>query len=544
MIFGLASVLAVGLVLYFSRGRSFALDEWKWLVERRNWSASSLLDPDNGHLLVLPLLVYKTTAEIFGATSHLPYSLLSAALQVLCPLLLYLLARPRLGPLGALFPAVLLLFLGSGWEVMMSPATLGNQLGLCAGLGMLLCLRRGDRPGDLAATGLLAASLASFSVGIAFAAGALVETALGPERRRRIWIALGPLALYAAWWVWARKFGQSELTADGVGSVIHGVFDQLSAALAALTGLFGNPGSPDDQNLIAALRMDLAAPLVFVLAATVLLRLIRGPRPTARLWGVLTILGVYLVLVAAVLSDIRVPNASRYAYMAAVLILLVLVELAAGLRLPRWSGWLAAAVLVVALVPNVAQIRAAGLWFRQESDYNRAELAALEAARGTVTPGFVPEAGLTTFLPHDDMHFTAEQYFAANADFGSPAFSPSALANSEDAYREQADWVSARALRLELRPAGKSGSRPRRGCTRTGANPERARAVRLPPGAGLQLQAKTEARFEVRLARFGPAPTVQLQRRGDSSLKIPADRSGVPWRAWVTASAPALACRT
>lgn len=543
MILALSSVLAVGLTLYFSRGRGFALDEWSWLVEDRSWSASTLLDPDNGHLIVLPLIVYKTTAEVFGARTHLPYSLLMAAFQVLVPILLYLIGRPRLGPVGALFPAVLILFLGSGWEVMMSPAAVNNQVGLCAGLGMLLCLQRGDGRGDLAAAGLLGVSLASFSVGIAFAAGALVETALGPERRRRIWIALGPLALYAAWWIWAQKFGQSEVTNDTLGSIAHGIFDQLSAALAALTGLFGNPGSPDGQNLIPALRMNLAAPLVFVLAAAVGLRLVLGPRPNSRLWGVLAILAVYLVLVSAVLSDVRVPNASRYAYMASVLILLVVVELAAGVSLPRWSGWVAAAVLVVSLVPNIAQIRAAGIWFRQESEYNRAELAALEAARGAVAQGFVPEAGLTTFLPHNDMHFTAAQYFAATRDFGSPALTPSALASSDEAYREQADWLSAKALRLALRPAGGSGPKPERSCEQVRPD-SNGPVLRLSPGAGLLLRTRTGARFEVRLARFASNPIVTLHGRGNASLRIPRDRSSVPWRARVAASAPALACRT
>ena len=41
----------------------------------------------------------------------------------------------------------------------------------------------------------------------------------------------------------------------------------------------------------------------------------------------------------------------------------------------------------------MAEIRTAGSFFEQESEYNRAELGALELARPVVDPNFVPETG-------------------------------------------------------------------------------------------------------------------------------------------------------
>jgi hypothetical protein len=507
------------------------------------------------------MAAYKLLADVFGARSHLPFSLLSAASQVLIPVLLYLLARPRLGPLGALAPALIVLFLGSGWEVMMSPAAMNNQFGICFGLGALLCLSRGDRTGDLAAAALLTACLASYSIGIAFAAGALVETALGRDARRRVWIALVPIALYAAWWVWAHKFGGTEVTTYALGSIFNGIFDELSSGLAAITGLFRQSGSPDVFNAIALLRIDRAVPLVFLLVAVVALRLARGPRPSPRVWGVLATLAVYLLLVGAVISDARPVNASRYAYMAAVLILLVLVTLSDGVRLPRWWGWAAAGVVAVSLVGNVAGMRTAGTFFRVESNYNRAELAALEAARGTVAPGFVPETGWTTQLPHEDLHFTAAEYFAAIDEFGSPALSQVQLAGAGEAEREQADQVSARAVRAELRPGPSAGprlgpppevalasggvARTRGNCVsfRPGPAGTPVLQLRLRRGQGLRLRTAPETELNVSLARFASAPTASLPPlRGSAALEIPTDRSAVPWVASIPATSPLLAC--
>jgi hypothetical protein len=562
LLLGLGSLLAVGLTLYFSRGRTFALDEWKYLVERRVWSWDSLMVPDNGHLMAIPMAVYKLLADVFGATSHLPFSLVTALVaQVVIPVLLYLFARPSLGPLGALIPAILIAFLGSGWEVMMSPAGFNNQFGLAFGLGAMLSLRRGDRAGDLGAAALLAASLFSYSIGIAFAAGVLVETALGRNARRRVWIALVPAALYGVWWVWARKYGGTDVTGYAVGSIFNGVFDEIAAGLAAITGLFRQSGSPDVATAIVEVRTDRAAPLVFLLVAAIVLRLMRGPRPSPRVWGVLVIFSVYLLLVGSVLAAGRPPDASRYAYMAAVLILLVLVALSEGIRLPSWWGWAAAAVLAISLVANIAGMRTAGTFFRAESDYNRAELAALEAARGTVSPDFVPETGFATLLPHEDLHFTAAEYFAAIDQFGSPALPQDQLPAAGEAARELADQVSARAVDIRLHPTSSvppPGAPPPQvaqatggvvhgggGCvffrTRPAAVSELE--LRVPRGHDLAIRNLPGEGLKLSLARFADAPSVVLRPvHGNAMLELPMDRAAVPWRVFIQTSLSIAAC--
>jgi len=67
--------------------------------------------------------------------------------------------------------------------------------------------------------------------------------------------------------------------------------------------------------------------------------------------------------------------------MGSVLALLLIAALCEGLRVRR--GWVlaAAALTAVSLAANIATLHTAGRFFRVESAYNRAELAALELVR-------------------------------------------------------------------------------------------------------------------------------------------------------------------
>ena len=140
---------------------------------------------------MLPLIVFKTLLAIFGATSALPFRLAVVLFDLLNGLLLYLLVQRRVGPLLALAPALLLLFLGAGWEEIFEAFTLGPLISIAAGLGMLLCLDRRDLAGDIGACALLlVVSLASFSLGIVFGLLAAVELLQRPRYRLRARLGL------------------------------------------------------------------------------------------------------------------------------------------------------------------------------------------------------------------------------------------------------------------------------------------------------------------------------------------------------------------
>ncbi len=57
--------------------------------------------------------------------------------------------RRRVGPWPALFAAVLLLFLGPAWEVLLWPFEIAFAGSVLFGVAMLLALDRGERRGDV-----------------------------------------------------------------------------------------------------------------------------------------------------------------------------------------------------------------------------------------------------------------------------------------------------------------------------------------------------------------------------------------------------------
>src|SRR3954469_6812401 len=104
---------AAALILYVGRDQTFIQDEWRYVVSDRGWSLGVLFHPQNGHLVVAPRLIYRALVAIFGAGTHLPEQLVALGLHLGVALMLFVLARPRIGALLALVPAILILFYGS-----------------------------------------------------------------------------------------------------------------------------------------------------------------------------------------------------------------------------------------------------------------------------------------------------------------------------------------------------------------------------------------------------------------------------------------------
>ncbi len=545
-----AMIVAVALVLAWSGERTFVLDEWGYLLDRSHWGAENLLRPTIGHLIALGLVLYNAAFSAFGADSHLPLTLIAIALQCLVAGLVYAYAARRLGAWVALLPAILVLFYGAGWEILISSATLPNQVAMASGIGMLLALDRRDRSGDVAACLMLLVSLASFTIGLAFAVAAGVRILLereGGGGLRRLGVVAGPVALYVIWFAWARKYGQSDFSTYSIGSMPSAAFDQVNAALAGITGLFRVVGRPSVGDAVV-LDTTRTTGLVFVLAAAVGWRILRGPRLRPEAWATLGLVGVYLLLVGLGLSDGRRPDASRYVYMLTVLLMLVGADLLAGLRITRVWAYAAAAGLMVSLVANVAAIRTAGTFFQQESEYNRAELGALELARPTVSPGFVTESGPGfAVLPYRDLTFTASEYFAAVDRFGSPAYTPEEITTASEPARQAADEVLVSALGVTVGPApvrkevGSVLPAPpvilngkvveKRGCLRVSPDqPGQVHASFEVPASGLTYYGDS-APVEVKVGRFVEPPGVELTPAGPSGLiRIQPDPDERPWR--------------
>jgi hypothetical protein len=512
LIVGLAMVASAALLAYWGRGQWFSSEDLNYGVRLATQPLGHALlhPPPNKYLIAFPLLVYRALFEAFGLHSYVPYRVTGIVLGLLCAGLLFALLRRRLPDRFALPPTLLMLFFGSGWEVIATPIRIPSQIALAAGLGMLLALERRDRRGDLAATLLLGISLASHPVGISFAATGAVVIILGSRAGwRRLWVIAIPGVLFAAWWLFLRPPELPSFVPNRPADVFVFVRQSWVALTAAVSGLFGV--IPEPTYAQAAAKIAAVA-----LGVLILVGIGYGWRRLPPMfWGALV--GLVVLMATTRLSPagfLRVPGESRYLYPEAFFLLLALGALAGALKLSSWALWAGSAVLLVSLWPNIDRLHDGGRSFSRGSEIYRVQWSAAEIAQPDALPGYRPDR----LSPH------ASDYFATVRAFGKGGFTPSALAGKSEELRQLADANLAAALGLELSPS----ARPARGNDCRSASGE----VTLPSG-GAWLDLRGIRGVSLRLRRFADRPTVALSPpRGAEGvdLRIPPDQSTVRWR--------------
>lgn len=551
----LAAAIAAStiLLLYLGRGQTPVVDQWAYIYAYQPWSLESLLTPHSGHLIVLPLVVQKAMFELFGIESQLPYQLLNLALSAAVASMLFALIRNAVGDLLALGAATLILFYGAGADVLIPTFQITNLIGIAAGLAMLLALRRESLWGDVAASLFLAMSLASFSIGVAFAAGATLALVLRPPglRLSRCWVVLAPLVLYGAWVLWARKFDEQTIYVHNLKVLGSAFFDQLGAALSGLTGLFTTPNGPKPDANPVPIRTTWAPALVVGLAALLIVRLRRPPKPSRDALVAVTVLVVYFLLVGIALNQFRNTFDTRLVYLGSILVLLAVAEFCGPYSPSRWALAVIGVVFVFSICANIAELSDSSQFWRGQAATTRAKLAAVEVAGEAASPPVLVED------PPGAMTFNVETAHQLEADFGLPAYSEAELETASPGDRQIADEELARIFEIAPHPGASldssasgeviartvsSGKAVRRGsCVALLPTGGRVEAVlQLPPGG---LAYASPAPVGVSLGRFADTLTVSLpERSGVTTVPIPADQSGVPWHAGITASARTVVC--
>ena len=190
-VFAAISVVAVVLTLWLGRDLTFFMDECDFLNERDPSSLSSLLAPHNEHWMTIPLIAYSGIVAAFGVGSYLPFLGFLSLVHVITAAGVLALLRPAGYALGA---AVLLLFLGSGYENQFWAFQIGFVGATGFGIWAMVAARAG-RPA-LAAC-LLTASAATQLNGLAFIPAVAVMSA---RRRDVLWLAL-PILTFVAWYL-------------------------------------------------------------------------------------------------------------------------------------------------------------------------------------------------------------------------------------------------------------------------------------------------------------------------------------------------------
>lgn len=545
------AILASGLLLYhLTRGSSFWGDDWAWITTRRANTVHNFLSPYDGHLSVLPLVIYRLMFAAFGIDSYAPYRVLVIGLSLVVGLAVFEYARHRVSRFLAMLVAGLVLFAGPAWQDTMWAFQIGWELALCLGIGALIMLDRRTLAGDIVACVLTFGSICSTSFGVAFAIGIAVDVALTRRRWRDARIPAIPLALYA---IWALHYHPTGINWSEITLVPTNLVQTFAGGIAAILGLSG--ATPLDP---VGTTLTFGVPLLALLAIACI-RSVAARRFTVRAGALVVVLIVFSAL-TTLGRAFETPLVSRYIYPDCVLIALFAVELARGVRPTRTVQACLAVLALVAVISNVGVLRSGGAYLRQVGASTDADVAALNLGRGSIPAGYI-----ATQLPdYPFVAITAGSLFAAEDALGTPADSIEQLAHAPTAAQTVADneLIGQRAIVLSpgISPAPAGGAAPgvtaaaNGVATHSGAcaqfTPESAltpgvtSSVMLALGPGAVRVTAGPAPVIVAAERFGPTPATlgTIGPARSAIVLVRPDAASRPWQLQLGSAAAVRAC--
>lgn len=549
---------AGALIVFWGSRLTFILDDWTYILYRRDFSADAFLLPANEHLVGGAVVIWKLLLSGFGMGSLLPFRLVSTAIFLLGDWFLFVWIRRRLGSWPALIATVPVIFLGTAAEDLLWFSSITFLGSLTCGLGMLVALDRRDRVGDRLACAWLVGTMLFSSLWVPFALGAVVDITLrrgDRDWRRRAFIVLVPAVLYILWWLGWGHDAQSAITLKNMANTPHFVLDSLGAAIAALFGL-----ATPVEGMASRGGLDWGRPLAVFFGAIAVWRAYRIERIPRSFWVVLAIGLSFWILGGFDVKPGRVPWASRYQLPGAVFVMLVAVELLRGVKLSLRLLAPVAAVILAAIASNLLYLHEAYGGYLAGTQLVRGNLTALEIARNTVDPSFYIEE---EFADNGLDHFDAGSYLSAVDAFGSPAYTVGELEATPESVRFAADKVLLNALGVGAEtdaplPAAAAGAKqatpssegivavPAGGCVAVPGGAE-APLLSLPPG-GAVVGAGAQPVTDIKMRRFATSPEnfpVDFQigvAPGEAvAVPIPPDLSTVPWKMQLEGG-PATVC--
>jgi hypothetical protein len=520
-------------LLWATRGLTFLMDEWNFVQSRLDWNADAFLVPHNQHLLALDILLYKLLFVTVGLRDFLPYRLMAITVHLLAVALLFEFARRRIGPVLAAALAIPLLVFGSGWFVLLFPFNVQWTISLAALIAVIMLLERPSRRRDVLAGVLLLISLAASSLGVAAAVGVLVALLVRPDRWRRVWVALVPLALYGVWFL---DYGVDAPKAPGSEWTIAPMylFHLAAGAVGGLLGLALRQPAVADRPFLSHAVHVLTLGLALALAVELIRR--RARLTTAQI-VLVTTTAVYWITLMVSRAYQHEPYSTQYVYVGAALVALLV---AAFLPAPPTRPVLLGAVVAVAAIStalNVAVLLNNAKQRRWEANMATAEVTAIEIARKTVHPMYHPDED-----PARATQVSAGTYLHAVDRLGStPAVSQAKLLELPEVARSQADAVLVAGLHVRALPltaalrrllAGE-GSQVAQVCQRVRPGPTGGgtRTMTLSPGGAVVTPLGRDA-VELRVRRFGAAypalPAAVVRTK--SLFAAPLGEATRPWR--------------
>jgi hypothetical protein len=540
--------MGIAAVLIYRKGfgTTFYYDEWNFLMNRRDWTIDTFLEPHNEHLVLVPITVYKLLFVTVGIDEYAPYRVALILVHLLCVALLFLVVRQRVSDVLAGIVVLPILFLGTAWQDLLWPFQLGYLTSIAAGLATLLALERRTLAGDIAATVLIAVSLASGSIGIPVVVLAVVELLARREPLRRLWLVAAPVTLYL---LWSLVYGNPRAAPgaqEGLGPLLRqNIPDTPGYVASAAAGAFG---------ALTGWGIDWGRPLFILAAIGIALWFVTGRRVSPRALAVLAAAAAYWGLTGLLRAQLNTPAESRYLYFGAILLVLLGVEFLRGVQLSNRALALLGVLALAFSVSNFGPLQDGSRVLQDTAGLVAPALGALELAGPSTDPAFRPD-------PQRAPDVSAGLYFDAVEDLGSPADSPDEITRRREPERQAADTVLAEALRLRLRPGAlspSSGPRPRIDAAASGKVTFRPGCVTISPTAagafidltvppsGVAITTTGDASVEARVRRFADtfpsSPLDTVVPRSTGVLRIPEQAGAGAWHLRLTPTEPVRAC--
>lgn len=363
---------SLALLMQLGSREWFYLDDWRLSLQARQWSG--LVQPYNGHLSIVPVLIYKTLLTWFGFSTYKPLQFVGLGSYVLVAVVLYFTTRRRIGTPAAAAAAMLVLWAPG---VHLNVPSLNHYLALIGGIGCAwLLVKPATRSNSWWIFGLLTASLCSADGGLAVGAACIVYAACTRAPWHR-WVAgVIPVVAWATWWV-VFALPNSSRSAQhriGMGARMWATIDNFGRSFQSL----------GDGNKVLGLLIGLA----FAARAVHLLR--RGPAAAANLLAWSAAFVVWWVGVVWMRGSLAAYGQFRYTFFAMVLLLLAVMPISpihVKMRwLPESRQVTAAFAIVIVLGPLLAAIqfphvRANGRYMNVAGDQAR-----VQASQAMVSP--------------------------------------------------------------------------------------------------------------------------------------------------------------
>lgn len=295
--------ISSSLLFQYGSELTFFFDEWDFVLNR-TYNASDFLRPHNGHLSLLPVLVYNVLRSLSGIDSYVPFQVAGLLVHASVCVGVYAIGKRRSTSI-AIVAALFVSLLGTGWQNIMWPFQIGMMGALSAGLWAILeCTKTEVSPRRVALLCLI--SLLCAGGGIVVIATVGVITLY-----RQNWKSLTYLSVVGVMYlVWYLNYGVSQSVDGNLGKTPNYVYQSALGAASGITNNNTNYG-----------KIFLGV-LVLLLVANIYRK-----QSVQTAIAAIAMATFSWILTGISRAHLQEPSASRYVYVGAVLLVVAFISL-------------------------------------------------------------------------------------------------------------------------------------------------------------------------------------------------------------------------